>query len=108
MPRTVPAPIAASPQSKSPLAAAADDVPLTSATNGTAWDPSQPLDWLVGEGGKVLSRQHIKARGAGSGIELEIKSFTVFSFDGDGLITRAESFLPHEEAQARAAAGLPD
>jgi SnoaL-like domain len=68
----------------------------------------QPLDWLVGEGGKVLSRQHIKARGAGSGIELEIKSFTVFSFDEDGLITRVEIFLPHEEAQARAAAGLPD
>jgi hypothetical protein len=68
----------------------------------------QPLDWLASEAGRVLSRQHIKARGAGSGIEIEIRSFTVFSFDEDGLIIRVEIFLPHEEAQARAAAGLPE
>jgi hypothetical protein len=68
----------------------------------------QPLDWAAGEGGRVLSRQHIKARGAGSGIELEIESFTVWSFDDDRLITRVEIYLPHEEAKARAAAGLPE
>jgi hypothetical protein len=68
----------------------------------------QPLDWVAGEGGRVLSKQHIKARGAGSGIELEIESFTVWSFDDDGLITRVEIFLPREEAKARAAAGLPE
>jgi ketosteroid isomerase-like protein len=68
----------------------------------------QPLDFVAGEEGRVLSKQHIKARGSGSGIELEIESFTVWSFDEDGLITRVEIFLPHEEARARAAAGLSD
>jgi ketosteroid isomerase-like protein len=68
----------------------------------------QPLDFVAGEDGRVLSKQHIKARGSGSGIELEITSFTVWSFDEDGLITRVEIYLPHEEAKARAAAGLSD
>lgn len=67
-----------------------------------------PLEWVVGESGKVLSRQHIKARGSGSGIELEIVSFTVWSFDDAGLVTRIEIYLPHEEDRARAAAGLSD
>jgi ketosteroid isomerase-like protein len=66
----------------------------------------QPLDFVAGEDGRVLSTQHIKARGAGSGIELEITSFTVWSFDVDGLVTRVEIYLPHEEARARQAAGL--
>ena len=68
----------------------------------------QPLDFVAGEDGRVLSKQHIKARGSGSGIELEITSFTVWSFDEDDLITRVEIYLPHEEAKARAAAGLSD
>jgi SnoaL-like domain len=68
----------------------------------------QPLDFVAGEEGRVLSKQHIKARGSGSGIELEIESFTVWSFDEDGLVTRVEIYLPHEEARARAAAGLTD
>ena len=58
--------------------------------------------YLAGEEGRVLSMQHIKARGSGSGIELEITSFTVWSFDEDGLVTRVEIYLPHEEARARA------
>jgi ketosteroid isomerase-like protein len=68
----------------------------------------EPLDFVAGEEGRVLSTQHIKARGSGSGIELEIKSFTVWSFDEGGLITRIEIYLPHEQARARAAAGLTD
>jgi ketosteroid isomerase-like protein len=68
----------------------------------------QPLDFVAGEDGRVLSTQHIRARGSGSGIELEITSFTVWGFSDDGLITRVEIYLPHEEAKARAAAGLSD
>ena len=68
----------------------------------------RPLDFVAGENGKVLSTQHIKARGSGSGIELEITSFAVWSFDEDGLVTRVEIYLPHEEAKARAVAGLTD
>jgi hypothetical protein len=68
----------------------------------------EPLEFFVGAEGKVLSKQHIQARGAGSGIELEIESFTVWTFDDDGLITRMEIFLQHEEARARRAAGIEE
>jgi hypothetical protein len=33
-------------------------------------------------------------------------SWSVWTFDEAGLITRAEVYLPHEEAKAREAAGL--
>jgi ketosteroid isomerase-like protein len=65
-----------------------------------------PLDFIDAGDRKVIGKQHIKARGAGSGIELEITSWSVWTFDDDGLITRVEIFLPHEEAKAREAAGL--
>ena len=65
-----------------------------------------PLDFIDAGDRKVIGKQHIKARGAGSGIELEITSWSVWTFDDDGLITRVEIFLPHEEAKAREAAGV--
>ena len=65
----------------------------------------EPLDFRV-EGRKVLVRQHIQARGTGSGIELDMESWTVWTFDDDLLVTRMESFLPHEESEALEAAGL--
>ena len=88
--------------------------PLIGATRFRRWlEPDafarqdiSPLEWVVGESGRLLSRQHIKARGSGSGIELELVSFTVWTFDDAGLVTRIEIFLPHEEESARAAAGL--
>ena len=58
------------------------------------------------EGRKVLVQAHAQARGAGSGIELDIKNWTVWKFDDDLLVTRMESFLPHEESGALEAAGL--
>ena len=48
----------------------------------------EPLEFRV-HGDKVWVRQHIRARGAGSGIELE-------------------GYLPHEEAAALEAAGLAE
>jgi ketosteroid isomerase-like protein len=68
----------------------------------------EPLDFVVADNGRILGRQHITARGAGSGIELEIKSWSVWTFDEDGLIRRIEVYLPHEEGRAREAAGLSD
>ncbi len=65
----------------------------------------EPLDFRV-EGRKVLVRQHAQARGAGSGIDLDMKMWTVYTFDDDLLATRMESFLPHQEAEALEAAGL--
>jgi ketosteroid isomerase-like protein len=66
----------------------------------------EPLDFVVAGDGKILGRQHVKARGAASGIEMEIITWSVWTFDEDGLITRVVVYLPHEEARAREAAGL--
>ncbi len=66
----------------------------------------QPLESVVAADGRVLTRQHVTARGASSGIELDLISWSVWSFDGDGLITRVEIYLDHEADRAREAAGL--
>jgi ketosteroid isomerase-like protein len=55
------------------------------------------------EGNRVLTRQRTKARGAGSGIEMEIEALTVWTFNEDGKVTRVESFTPAEEEAARRA-----
>ena len=67
----------------------------------------EPLEFTV-EGDKVLVRQHARARGAGSGIEIDIDSWAVWTVDDDGLITRLEFYLNHQETEARKAAGLPE
>jgi hypothetical protein len=67
-----------------------------------------PLDFMDAGDQKVLGRQHIRARGAGSGIELEITSWSVWTFDEEGLVIRIQIFLPHEESKARRAAGLSE
>jgi ketosteroid isomerase-like protein len=64
----------------------------------------EPLEFHV-SGNKVLVRQHATARGAGSGIEMELESMTLFTFDEDGRATRLEAFLPHEDEEARRALG---
>jgi ketosteroid isomerase-like protein len=68
----------------------------------------EPLDFIVAGDRRILGRQHIKARGAASGIEMEITTWSVWTFDEDGLITRVEVYLPHEETRAREAAGLSE
>jgi hypothetical protein len=57
-------------------------------------------------GNKALGRQNLRARGATSGIDIDVDSWGVWTFDANGLVTRIEFFLQHEEDQARAAAGL--
>ncbi len=52
---------------------------------------------------RVLVRQHATARGAGSGIEVDIVSWTLWTFDDDGKVTRMQFFLPNEEDEARRA-----
>ena len=54
----------------------------------------------------ILGRQQVTARGRASGIELDVISWSVWTFDEDGLITRIEVYLNHEEDKAREAAGL--
>src|SRR5215216_741479 len=38
----------------------------------------EPLDFVVAADGRLLGRQHIKARGATSGIEMEITTWSVW------------------------------
>jgi ketosteroid isomerase-like protein len=67
----------------------------------------EPLEFLV-SGNKVLVKQRIRARGAGSGIELEASSWGVWTVDEDGRAIRLQGFLEPQEAEARRAAGLSD
>jgi hypothetical protein len=67
----------------------------------------QPREFRI-QGNKVLVRQDTRARGAGSGIELDVEIWTVWTLDDDGLATRVEGFLPHEKSEAFEAAGLQE
>jgi ketosteroid isomerase-like protein len=49
----------------------------------------------------ILGRQLVMARGATSGIELDVLTWSVWTFDEDGLITRIEIYLDREEDKAR-------
>jgi hypothetical protein len=55
------------------------------------------------EANRVLVEQHTVARGAGSGIEMGIDSWAVWTFDEDGKVIRVQFFLQHEEDEARRA-----
>jgi len=63
---------------------------------------SEPREVEI-RGQRVLVHQHTTARGAGSGIEMEIGSWAVWTFDEDGQVIRIETYLEHEEAEARRA-----
>ena len=67
----------------------------------------EPLDFRV-EGKKVLVRQHTQARGAGSGINLDLEFWAVSTFDDDLVVTRVEAYLPHQESEALEAVGLSE
>ncbi len=67
----------------------------------------EPLD-ITASGNRVFVRLRFTGRGAGSGMDLDFTTFSVFTFDDAGLLTRLEGFLPHEEAEALEAAGLSE
>jgi hypothetical protein len=67
----------------------------------------EPLDFRV-NGDKVLVREHVTGRGAGSGIEVDFVNCIVWTLDDHGLMKEAQGFLPHEEAEALEATGLKD
>jgi ketosteroid isomerase-like protein len=60
------------------------------------------------KGNKVLVRSHARGRGAGSGIEVDVDFWAVWTLDDDGLATRLEFYLDHQEAEALEAAGLQE
>ena len=65
----------------------------------------EPREFRI-NGNKILVRQNAWGRGAGSGIEMELDAWVVWTLNDDGLMTRLEAFLPHEEIEAFEAAGL--
>ncbi len=63
------------------------------------------LDHRV-HGNRVLTRTRTLARGAGSGIEMEIDTLTVWTFSDEGKVTRVQAFtLQDAEAAERALLG---
>jgi len=54
-------------------------------------------------GNRILVRQQATARGSVSGIEVEIESWTLWTFDDDGKAIRMEFFLNHQGDEARRA-----
>ena len=54
----------------------------------------------------ILARQHVTGQGRASGIDLDTITWSVWTFDEDGLITRIEIYLRHEKDKALEAAGL--
>jgi ketosteroid isomerase-like protein len=63
-------------------------------------EKSEPLEVEI-EGNRALIRQNTRARGAGSGIEMEVDSWGVWTFDDQGRVTRIEIYLESEEDEAR-------
>jgi ketosteroid isomerase-like protein len=64
----------------------------------------EPLETAVVTDRTVLAKHRASARGRASGIELDTISWSVWTFDDKGLITRIEIYLNHEEDKAREAA----
>ena len=64
----------------------------------------EPLDFRV-KGDKVFERARVTGRGAGSGIEIDVVGYAVWTLDDRGL-KKAQLFL--EEAEALEAAGLSE
>jgi ketosteroid isomerase-like protein len=67
----------------------------------------EPSEFTV-NGNRVLVRNHVRAQGAGSGIEVDLKGWSVWTLNEDGLATRLEFFLDHQGAEALEAAGLSE
>jgi hypothetical protein len=67
----------------------------------------EPREFRVA-GNKILVWQHTRSRGAGSGIEMVLDMWAVWTLDDAGLVRRVQAFLPHEEANALRAAGLEE
>jgi ketosteroid isomerase-like protein len=66
---------------------------------------AEPLDFRV-KGDKVLVREHVTGRGAGSGIEIDVVTCVVWTLDDHGLVKEVQAFLPHQEAEALETVGL--
>ena len=92
---------------------AGGQTPRRGAAAMRAWMEPDAFEWqefdlgeITIQGDKALVRQLMRARGTGSGIDMELDLWTVWTFDADGLWIRVQGFAQHEEAAARDAAAL--
>ena len=91
-----------------------DQAPYTGAKSLRRWmEPeafldqvATPLETVVAADRKVLARQRVTGQGRASRIDLDITTWSVWTFDDDGLVTRIEVYLAHEKDMALKAAGL--
>jgi hypothetical protein len=67
----------------------------------------EALEFSV-NGDRVLVRQHTQARGTGSGIEVDVAFWSVWTLNDDGLATRLEFFLDYQRDEALEAAGISE
>jgi hypothetical protein len=67
---------------------------------------SYELTGFENAGDRALVRSVTRALAAGSGLEMDVETWSVWTFGEDGLAVRVEAFLPHQEDEARRAAGL--
>jgi hypothetical protein len=63
---------------------------------------------FVTSGNKILVKHRFRARGAGSGIEMEIQSFSVWTFDEADRAIRLDGYLENERAKALEAVGISE
>jgi ketosteroid isomerase-like protein len=69
---------------------------------------ANPLETVVVTERTILAKQHVTGRGRASGIDLDTITWSVWTFDDDGLIIRIEIYLPHEKDKALQAARLSE
>jgi ketosteroid isomerase-like protein len=67
-----------------------------------------PLETVVATDKKILARQRVTGQGRASRIDLDITTWSVWTFDDDGLVTQIEVYLAHEKDKALEAAGLSE
>jgi len=67
----------------------------------------EALEFKV-NGDRILVRQRSTARGAGSGIDVDVDFWAVWTLNDDGLATRLRFYLDHQKADALEAAGLSE
>ncbi len=93
-----------------------DQAPYTGAESFRRWmEPdvfldqvATPLETVAVTDRTIFARQRVTGQGRASGIDLDITTWSVWTFDDDGLITRIEVYLAHEKDMALEAAGLSE
>jgi ketosteroid isomerase-like protein len=95
------------------LAPPGDQPPYRGAKSLRRWMEPDAFEWQVVEllesllvsDRTILARQHVAARGTTSGMELDTITWSVWTFNEDGLITRIAIYLDRDKGKALEAAG---